>query len=429
MLDRSVQPEIKSLNEFNPLTPERVTFPNGVPVNVLNIGDKEIVRIDFVFEAGRWYQEHPLQALFTNRMLREGTKSMTGSEIAERLDFYGAWLELSASVSHAFITLYSLNKYLPFTLDVLESMLKEPLFPAKELDVLVGINLQQYYIGLKKTDILARKKFAKVLYGSKHPYGQSAEEADFKQLEPSMLKPFYEIFYHSQNCTLFVSGKVTEESLEMIRKRFGAESFGKQQECPKCRDFVVETAEEKCFFVEQPEAPQSSVRMGNVTISGAHPDFLKLRVLLTLFGGYFGSRLMSNIREEKGYTYGISAGVASYPTDPMLLISAETTPGLVKPLIAEVYREIDRLQQEMVSAEELEMVRNYMIGDMCRNYESAFSWAEAWIYAHTLHLPDSYFTDSFQAIKDTSAEDIRGLAQRYLCKETLKEVVSGKKMS
>ena len=169
--------------------------------------------------------------------------------------------------------------------------------------------------------------------------------------------------------------------------------------------------------------------MGMVTLDGDHPDFFKLRVLITLFGGYFGSRLMSNIREDKGYTYGISAGVTSYPTTPALVIGAETTPEFVKPLITEVYHEIDNLQQELVSEDELDMVRNYMIGDMCRNCESAFSWADAWIYASTLDLPDTYFSDFFKAIKDTSAEDIRQLAQRYLCKETLKEVVSGKKMS
>ena len=429
MLDRTIQPEIKSLDEFNALIPERLKFPNGVPVNVLNVGDKEIVRIDFVFDAGRWHQEHKLQALFTNNMLREGTASMTAAEIAEKLDFYGAWLDLSVSVSHAFVTLYSLNKYLEHTLDVLESMLKEPIFPEKELDVKVSNNLQQYYIGLKKTNVLAQKMFQRVLYGAEHPFGVSAEEEDYRQVNPLMLKAFFDSFYHSQNCTIFVSGKVSEACLEMIRRRFGDAPFGKPQEHPVHKTFEVKTAEEKCFFVEQPESSQSSVRMGMVTLDGDHPDFFKLRVLITLFGGYFGSRLMSNIREDKGYTYGISAGVTSYPTTPALVIGAETTPEFVKPLITEVYHEIDNLQQELVSEDELDMVRNYMIGDMCRNCESAFSWADAWIYASTLDLPDTYFSDFFKAIKDTSAEDIRQLAQRDLCIETLKEVVSGKKMS
>ena len=429
MLDRKIQPDIKSPAEFNVLYPQQTVLPNGVPLNILNVGDKEIVRIDFVFEAGRWQQQQLLQAVFTNRMLREGTVSMTAAQIAEQLDFYGAWLDLSVSANHAFITLYSLSKYLQPTLDVLESMLKEPTFPDKELGIIVATNLQQYYIGLKKTDILARKVFLKALYGDHHPYGKSAEEEDYRVITASSLQTFFNDFYHSKNCSIFVAGKVTTACVEMISSRFGESPFGRTTDKVLTKHFYPETAEQKLFFIEQPEALQSSVRMGMLTLPCNHPDFLKIRVLTTIFGGYFGSRLMSNIREEKGYTYGINAGIAPYPQDTMLLISAETAPEYVRPLIAEVYHEIDRLQQELVSEKELSMVKNYMIGDLCRNYENSFSWLDAWVYAYTLNLPKTHFVDTFTTIKEINTEEIREMARRYLCQDTLKEVVSGKKMS
>ena len=429
MLDRTIQPALTSPAEFHVHYPQQTILPNGVPLNILNLGDKEIVRIDFVFEAGRWQQEQLLQAVFTNRMLREGTASMSAAQIAERLDFYGAWLDLSVSACHAFISLYSLSKYLQPTLDVLESLLKEPTFPEKELSIIVATNLQQYYIGLKKTDVLARKAFLKALYGDTHPFGKSAEEEDYQTITPSSLKDFFDAYYHSGNCSIFVAGKVTDVYLEMITSRFGQSPFGKATEKPVAKHFHPETAQEKSFFIEQPEAQQSSVRMGMLTLPCNHPDFQKMRVLTTIFGGYFGSRLMSNIREEKGYTYGINAGIAPYPTDTMLLISAETAPEHVRPLIAEVYHEIDRLQQELVSEEELSMVKNYMIGELCRNYETAFSWLDAWVYAYTLRLPKTHFIDTFTTIKAIQAEEIREMARRYLCQDTLKEVVSGKKMS
>ena len=159
------------------------------------------------------------------------------------------------------------------------------------------------------------------------------------------------------------------------------------------------------------------------------PDYLKARVMVTLFGGYFGSRLMSNIREDKGYTYGISAGIMPYPDSGLLVVNAETANEFVEPLIKEVYHEIDRLQNDLVPAEELAMVKNYMLGDMCRSYESAFSLADAWIFIHTSGLPDSYVRDAVEAVKTITPVEIRELASRYLCKETLKEIVSGKKMS
>ena len=169
--------------------------------------------------------------------------------------------------------------------------------------------------------------------------------------------------------------------------------------------------------------------MGMLSLDRNHPDYLKLRVLVTLFGGYFGSRLMSNIREEKGYTYGISAGVMPYPGQGVLAVNAETANEFVEPLIAEVYHEIDRLQNDLVPAEELSMVQNYMSGEMCRSYESAFSLADAWIFVQISGLRDSYFTDALDAVKNVTPEEIRELAGKHLCKEKLKEVVSGKKMS
>ena len=174
---------------------------------------------------------------------------------------------------------------------------------------------------------------------------------------------------------------------------------------------------------------QSAVRMGMLSLDRCHPDYLKARVMVTLFGGYFGSRLMSNIREEKGYTYGISAGIVSYPGQGMLVVNTETDNEFVEPLIKEVYHEIDRLQNDLVPEEELAMVRNYMLGEMCRSYESAFSLADAWMFVQVSGFDDSYFDDALNAVKEISTEEIRELAGRYLCKEKLKEVISGKKMS
>ena len=169
--------------------------------------------------------------------------------------------------------------------------------------------------------------------------------------------------------------------------------------------------------------------MGYTTITRNHPDYLKLRVLMTLFGGYFGSRLMSNIREEKGYTYGISAGIMFYQDSGLLAISTETDNEYVEPLIQEVYHEIDRLHQEPVSMEELTIVRNYMLGEMCRSYESPFSLSDAWIFIATSGLDDDYFSRSLLAVNEVTPAEIQDLAQRYLCKETLKEVIAGKKLS
>ncbi|MBC5605792.1 MULTISPECIES: M16 family metallopeptidase [Bacteroides] len=427
-MDRTIQPEIQPLKNFHIQTPVRTTLPNGIPLTVINAGEQEVVRMDVLFSGGRWQQSQKLQALFTNRMLREGTTKYTAATIAEKLDYYGSWLELSSSSEYAYITVYSLNKYLAKTLEVVESMIKEPLFPQKELQTILDTNIQQYLVNTSKVDFLAHRSLLKSLYGEQHPCGKIVMEEDYHTITPEVLREFYEQHYHSGNCSIFLSGKVTDDIISRVTDIFGI-PFGQYQlQMPKL-SFPFAAIPEKRIFTEREDAMQSAVKMGCTTITREHPDYPKLRVLMTLFGGYFGSRLMSNIREDKGYTYGISAGVVFYPDSGLLIVSTETDNEYVEPLIQEVYHEIDRLHQEPVSAEELRMVRNYMLGEMCRSYESPFSLSDAWIFIATSGLKDDYFARSLQAVNEITPAEIQDLAQRYLCKETLKEVIAGKKLS
>lgn len=428
-MNRKLQPEIQVLEQFNILRPECSVMPNGIPLNVINVGEQEVVRIDILFGGGRWQQSQKLQALFTNRMLKEGSRKFTAAVIAEKLDYYGGWLELSTSADHAYITLYSLNKYFAETLDVLESIIKEPLFPDKELTTIVNTNIQQYLVNVSKVDYLAHRDLLRALYGDHHPCGRFVEEGDYHLINSTILREFYNQYYHSGNCHIYLSGKVTDGIIQRTEASLGTEPFGNYKLKLVKPEFKEQTALEKRFFIERDNAMQSAVKLGALSITRQHPDYLKMRVLMTLFGGYFGSRLMSNIREDKGYTYGISAGMAFYPDSGMMSIHTETDNTYVEPLITEVYNEIDKLQTDLVSDMELSMVRNYMLGEMCRNYESPFSLADAWMFILTSQLDGDYFSRSLQAVKEVTPEEIRDLARKHFCKENLKEVIAGKKLA
>lgn len=428
-MNRTIQPEIQDLENFNILPPVRSVLPNGIPLTVINAGDQDVVRLDIIFAGGRWQQSQKLQALFTNRMLREGSRKYTAAVVAEKLDYYGAWLELSSSSEYSFITLYSLNKYFSETLEILESIIKEPLFPEKELNTVLDVNIQQYLVNSSKVDFLANRGLLTALYGPHHPCGQQVEELDYRNISPEILRSFYNTYYHSGNCSIFLAGKVSDAIIMQVESAFGTVPFGQNQTMLAVQDYTLCAAPQKRIFIDREDAMQSAVKLGGVTITRQHPDYLKLHVLMTVFGGYFGSRLMSNIREDKGYTYGISAGIMFYPGSGMMVISTEADNEYVEPLIGEVYHEMDRLRHEPVSAEEMAMVRNYMLGEMCRNYESPFSLSDAWIFIQTSGLDDTYFSRSLEAIRGVTPEEIQDLAQQYLCKENLKEVIAGKNLA
>ena len=191
-MDRTIQPEIQDLENLIVTLPMRTTLPNGIPLAVIKAGEQDVVRMDILFAGGRWQQTQKLQALFTNRMLREGSLKYTASEIAEKLDYYGAWLELSSSSEYAYITLYSLNKYFAETLEILESIIKEPLFPEKELNTVLDVNIQQYLVNSSKVDFLAQRSLLTALYGNEHPCGRLTEEKDYRLITPDVLREFYD---------------------------------------------------------------------------------------------------------------------------------------------------------------------------------------------------------------------------------------------
>lgn len=427
-LDRRIAPEIRQIDHFSIAAPERRVMPNGIPLNIIQVGREDVIRFDLLIKGGQWNQTQPLLAMFTNRMLREGTQSLTSSQIAEKLDYYGAWLDLSSSLNYGFVTLYSLGKYFPKTIEILASMVKEPVFPEKELSVIVNVNKQQFLVNAQRVDVMARKRLNRALFGLSHPLGRYAELEDYDRINSQVLKDFYQQFYHSGNCSIYVSGKVTPEVVRCIEHHFGEAEWGDTSRKAIHRTFVPKTEENKRIFIEKEDALQSSIKIGTFTIDQKHPDYLKLRVLVTLFGGYFGSRLMSNIREDKGYTYGIGAGLVNYPGIGLLGISTEAANEYVEPLIAEVYKEMDILRTEKVGDKELEMVRNYMLGDMCRSYESAFSLSDAWIFIETSGLKDDFFEQSLRAIREVTSSELQELAQQYFCKENLIAVVAGKKV-
>ena len=428
-MNRANQPRIQTLEELHIPLPERKILPNGIPFTIVKAGAQEVVRIDILFKAGTWCQTQKLQALFTNRMLREGTEKFSAKVIAERMDFYGAWLELSCGAVYSCITLYSLNRYFLQTLAILESMIKEPLFEADRLKTVANMNVDQFMNNNDRVDFLAQREMLNLLLGDKHPYGKRTRKEDYLAVNTDLLREFFVEHFHSNNCHIFLSGNANEEMISQVEVVFGISEFGKLSDPTQLATLpTIETAEEPSRFIHKKGACQSAVTLGMPTLMRDHPDYLKFRVVLTLFGGYFSSRLVSNIREDKGYTYYIGADMMHYPCSSFLLIHSECDNQFVKPLIQEVYNEMDRLHVEPVDQEELTKVKNYMVGALCRNYESPFAVADAWMFAFTSEVDDEYFQRSLEAIKKVTIEEVQSLAQKYLRKESLKEVVVGENL-
>lgn len=422
MLDRTIPPTIQTV-PFTFRKPVRHVMPNGIPLSIIeSAAQEEVVRIDFVFTAGQWHQCQKLQALFTCRMLREGCKGFSASRFAERLDYYGAWLELSVGMSRSFITLYTLKKFFAQTLELVWQMLMEPAYDEEQFCTIRTNNKAQLLVNIQKGDVCALRALRRSIYGAEHPCGMSANPEDYDALQVSLLHDFFHRCYGSCNCAIYLSGTIDDNVLKRVEELFGSVQWGSKKHV-ETKNYSMAPATERRMEIVRANALQSSIRMGALLMDVKDEDYLSMRVLTTVLGGYFGSRLMKNVREEKGYTYHISSDLVTNTSQVMFMVSCEALAGKAEEVIAEVHAEMYRLKNEPIAADELQMVRNYMTGEICRNYEGAFSLTDAYIFMEHLKLPQSHIEDTLQAIRTTDALRLQQLAQRYLNPEDLYTVV------
>lgn len=426
-LNRSEQPSLRTLSQFEIQSVEESLLNNDIPLHIINASTEEVVRVDVVFRAGRSHQEVPLQAWFTSLLLKEGTMASSSKEIAEKLDYYGAFIVPSSSVEHSSVSLYTLNKYVEETTNLLFELLTTANFPTTELERIKEQRKQRFLLDCTKVDYLSQRHFNTLIYGQKHPLGKVIQLEQFEQLQRQDLLDFYTTYYNSKHASIYLSGCVTNQVVETIAQKFGEQNWGMQQE-PKIKRIIsTPITQHARHFYHHAEAVQNAVRVGGHVIEQNDPDSYPLNVLVTLLGGYFGSRLMRNIREEKGYTYGINAGLSYFCKAGVFHISTETATENTEAVIQEIYKEIAILQKTEVNHEELQRVQNYMYGTFCRNYETSFAVADACIYTQVNQLPNNHIQKSFEAIQRVTPAQLKELANDYLSLERLAEVVVGEK--
>lgn len=398
---------------------------NGVPVFLIEAGTEEIIRLEFTFEAGQVKEYLPMLASTTNMMLSEGSQNYTSEELNRILDYYGAFLNMSAEKDRAGIVVFFLNKHIEKVLELSREILFRPVFPEAELNALMKKRLSWYLVNRERVQNLAMDKFFESVFGKQHPYGHQLIEQDFNSISPALLTEFHRKNYTPGNMAVIVSGKIPEKTIELLNQYFGNLPF-KKINSEDSKD-ILKGEKRKKIHIDKPGTVQSAIRIGSVTINKRHPDYPGLKILDLLLGGYFGSRLMKNIREEKGYTYGISSSVSSLDLTGYKVISTEVSQKNCRNALDEIYKEIQLLQREPVKKSELEVVRNYMAGEMLRMFDGPFALAESFRSAWEFGLDNSYYYRLAEKIKTIDPDEITLLAQTYYNIDELYEVTVGSK--
>ncbi len=421
-IDRSVAPAFKIPEQVTISYPIKKVLPNGVPLFYFNTPHIDAVSVEVITKAskGAVRPENALVPVFTLQMLMEGTGSMKSEDLDHFFDHYASEVDVISNFEQSGLSLLTTRKHVAQVLPMFRTLFTEAVFPEKEL--LKKKSQEELNIALQREQNGARANqlYRKGLFGEDHPYGFIADEADVRRICREDLEHFYKHDFLVQP-EIFVTGNLDEihldeiiglfKDLQVIEKKESRAEFKKYS-----NKRIIELRE---------KSVQSSIRLGQHLIPKTHPDYHALTVFNTILGGYFGSRLIKNIREEKGHTYGIYSSIGSLNQSDYWMVMADVQQGFSEEVIAEVYKEIERLKTVPLEAGELEVARNYMIGHFLSSFSSPFDLMSRFKSIHQYGLDYSYYENQLDFIKNFAPEDILRIGNTYFDKENILEVIVG----
>jgi predicted Zn-dependent peptidase len=423
-IDRTKHPKYNNIEHINFPDVKKISLDNGIPVYIINGCTQNIFKLDLMIGAGAAYGNDRLTAPLTNLMLNEGTKKHSAQEIAEIFDYYGAYFQPSTEKDMAFGSIISLNKHINKTLPLFAEIINESIFPEKELKILLDRQKHNFLIDLEKTSFVAREIFNQKLFGNNHPYGKRMSIDLYDRVLRDDIVSFYKKYYTPSNFGFILSGKITDKHINLLNELFGQLTISKKPVVEKVA--INPQFSETPYVSEKNSALQSSIRAGIITVTKTHPDYYNLRILTTILGGYFGSRLMKNIREDKGYTYGINALQVSFIQAGFIGIMTDVKSETTKNTIDEIYKEIERLKVEKIGDDELNLVRNYMMGEFMEMFDGPFAVSDTFKAVLQYDMGFEYFKNFKQKILTITPGELIETANKYLDTNKIITVVSGK---
>jgi predicted Zn-dependent peptidase len=419
MLDRKTAPGHAEISSFNLPSPEIYELNNGTPLVMLRGVSQHVIKIELVFNAGKWFESKKGVSYFTTQMLEKGTPGKSSFEIADFLDQHGASVEVSPGLDFVSVSLFSLTKNISLVLPLFLELVSLSVFPEDELILQQEIYNQTVRINNEKTSYVASKVIRQHLFGNNHPYGMSIEENDVNQITRQDLDNFFH--QHFSLAKAFVVGAIDEDLCNLLIRQLSVITDSiSRQESPQFSVSQNDSSE----YIEKVNSVQSSLRLGKRIISRTHQDYAALVLLNHIYGGYFGSRLMKNIREEKGLTYGIYSSINNLKHDAFFVIAADVNRINKDIAITEIKNELSLLLNNLISSQELQTAKNHLLGSLQLEIANPFSVIEKIKAIHLYELGEGYYNTLFLDILGLNEFTLQEVANKHL-RDTIVEVAVG----
>lgn len=405
---RTNAPQLEPIKHIALAVPHIFDVTSSVRLLWMKDVANETCRLDLHFDSGYIRGEESLPEIVKS-LLFSGTNEKTSVQIMEAIDALGGYLDVEMGAENAVVSIYCLRTYLFDIAKMVFDAIQHCAFREDEVQDILRSLEQNVKVNAQKVKTVAGKEFRKHLFASEKSYAWSSDVSDFSSPNYAAYKRFWKEHYLEGMTRMTLVGNVEQDTVDALIDLFGR--WSKAGEPIYLGGF---TAEAKRIHFPIEDAVQTAIRLGKFTITKDNDDIHGLAILNTILGGYFGSRLMSNIREDKGYTYGIGSGLAEYHKVGYFAVVTEVAKEVLNDTLSEIEKEIKRLQTELIPEEELALVKNYLLGQFLRAADGPYAMLDLYNGVDMYGLGLEYYDRSIQEINEITAEKLQALAQTYL---------------
>lgn len=422
LLDRKTPPIFQEIKTINVIPAKEQLLKNKLLLGYINAGTEKVLKIELIFDSGIIDAPSPTIAHATAYMLDKGTSKYSANELATKFDSLGAYIGAEVSYEKTILTVYALSRNVEEVIKLLLEVVTDVVFSEQELKTYVNNQRQKMKVNLERVSYVAKKRFPALIYGKDHPYAATTELEDYDELTLADIQAYYSTNFLTEQTRLQVAGDVNQGVLNLLISSFGQLKLKAAIE----NEFIPsDLPEAKKLKIEKKNAVQCAIRIGKPLFNRSHPDYVKMQMVSTILGGYFGSRLMANIREDKGYTYGIGSAVVPLRNTGYFFLTTEVGVDVCDAALKEIYFEINRLQTEEVTDQELKLVKNYVLGSFLKSVDGPFAQMDKYQLVKDSKLTYQYFDDYIATVKSMTKEDVIRLSKAYLAIDSLSELVVG----
>lgn len=419
-------PEGGTPKAFTLAKKETFTLKNGMRVTLVPYGTVPKVTVSAAVRVGNLNEgaDQIWLSNITGSMLKEGTATRSGEQLAQESARMGGGINVSVGADLTTIGGDVLSEFGPELVGLIADVLEHPLLPASELARMKNDRLRQLTISKTQPGPLANERFRQVLYPN-HPYGRMfPTEEMVNRYTIEDVQKFYRDNFGAARTNLYVAGRFDAAAMKKaVTQAFEGWTGGKAA----VEDVPKPVAARSISLIDRPGAAQSTIYLGLPVVYPGNKDYIALQVTNALLGGSFASRITSNIREAKGYTYSPNSSVSTRFHDAYWVQVADVTTAVTGPSLKEIFFEIERLQKEPPTEAELQGIKNYLAGIFVLQNSSRQGVINQLAFVDLHGLDDKYLTTYVEQVFAITPKDVQRIAQTYLLGDKMTLVVVGDK--